>query len=295
MKGTFDEVRGVNKRIFKPQRAHTIVTNMKQSTERFLNVVINNGKFYDFTTKNDVDLNFYFLAHDYTGSLAENMMEPIVSMTDQEINILNQKTEKQSASKDWYASRRCRITASFAGEIVKSVASGNMAVNICKRIIEQKSLYHIPAVRHGKIMENIAFDQYVKITNLRVKKCGIFVDSQRNYLAASPDGIAEDGSFIIEIKCPYLIKDETQLKYLDSYLKLKKNHNYYYQIQFQLHITRIKMCHFIVYSNTHSFIHIETIFYDEIFVKQCLLSIDEFYKNCFAKEYLKYRQQYLKN
>lgn len=69
---------------------------------------------------------------------------------------------------------------------------------------------------------------------------GLFVDPTLPYLAASPDGLIGDNS-IIEIKCPFSIRDftpenaykENKIKYLeqkDDKLSLKKSHDYFYQV-----------------------------------------------------------------
>ena len=39
-----------------------------------------------------------------------------------------------------------------------------------------------------------------------VQDCGLFIDAQRPWLAASPDGIVTDsltGQWLLEVKCPY--------------------------------------------------------------------------------------------
>lgn len=45
-----------------------------------------------------------------------------------------------------------------------------------------------------------------------VQECGLFIDTQRHWLAASPDGIVTDGQtgqwlFCLEVKCPYKHRD----------------------------------------------------------------------------------------
>lgn len=83
-------------------------------------------------------------------------------------------------------------------------------------------------------------------------------------MAASPDGLVGDDC-IIEIKCPFSIRDytpenayeEKKIKYLEKKnekLVLKKNHDYFYQIQGQLHITQKKYCYFVVWTPKGKFI-----------------------------------------
>lgn len=89
--------------------------------------------------------------------------------------------------------------------------------------------------------------------------CGLFVDKNLNFLAASPDGlIGDDG--IIEIKCPPSIKSTTpqeaakinKIKYLivnkNGEVELKRTFHYYFQVQGQLHVTQRQYCYFIVWT-----------------------------------------------
>ena len=82
-------------------------------------------------------------------------------------------------------------------------------------------------------------------------KTGIFISADSNWLAATPDGIVLDPSDtahpsgLLEIKNPYSIRDKdlTEACKISSFFleedkenktqKLKKNHNYDYQVQCQ--------------------------------------------------------------
>ena len=128
------------------------------------------------------------------------------------------------------------------------------------------------------------------LAGIHIQKCGGFIDTERNFLAASPDGICSKSEFLIEFKCPYKATKVEHLNYIKN-SKLNPNHNYYYQVQFQLHVTKILKCHFVVYSSTAYFLHIETISYDVNFVNDCLNHVDFYYYNIFCPEYLKYKWQ----
>ena len=99
-------------------------------------------------------------------------------------------------------------------------------------------------------------------------QCGLYVDTAKCWLAASPDGLV-GGEAVVEVKCP-LACEATRLDWLAHHdntfclqpdlvtgtirqcitycrryltlfsggLRLKRSHNYYYQIQGQMHITR---------------------------------------------------------
>jgi hypothetical protein len=91
------------------------------------------------------------------------------------------------------------------------------------------------------------------------------------FLATKPDGLIGDDS-IIEIKCPFSIKDltlldaykEKKLKFMyvqSGNLFLKKIHSYYYQTQGQLHITDRKYCYFVVWTLKGIHFTVRTIYY----------------------------------
>lgn len=93
---------------------------------------------------------------------------------------------------------------------------------------------------------------------VNIISCGLFVDKKSKCLAASPDGLIGNNS-IVEIKCPASAKDFTPqeafenkklnfMNFIDGELKLKTSHDYYYQVQGQLHIADRKYCYFVVWT-----------------------------------------------
>ena len=105
----------------------------------------------------------------------------------------------------------------------------------------------------------MAKDAFKKVTGLQIRPCGLFVDQNLNFLAASPDGLIENDT-IVEIKCPSSIKNTTpqdaakmkMIKYLvinkKGEIELKRTFSYYFQVQGQLHITQRQYCYFIVWT-----------------------------------------------
>ena len=84
--------------------------------------------------------------------------------------------------------------------------------------------------------------------NLHVEECGLFVDMIKGFLAASPDGTVGKNA-LVEVKCPLKCRDNDmeelaasdstfclEVRAGEEKLRLKRNHNYYYQIQGQMHI-----------------------------------------------------------
>ena len=129
-------------------------------------------------------------------------------------------------------------------------------------------------IRH----ETTAKEKYIesessKHRNLAVSPTGFYISPKYPHLGASPDGkVSCDccGTGCLEIKCPYLARDKTLLDLSkkrgfclvgsspsDETLKLDRKHNYYFQVQCQLHATQSPYCDFCVWTPTE--LHIERI------------------------------------
>jgi hypothetical protein len=132
--------------------------------------------------------------------------------------------------------------------------------------------------------------------SIRVKPCGLFIDSEFPFLAATPDGlIGEDG--ITEIKCPSscinMTPDEAIFsrkvtfwsldKTKKSILGVNKKHSYYYQVQGQLRVTKRQYCLFALW--TPQGMKIERIERDDGFWKDNMEEkLHSFYHNCLLPE-----------
>jgi len=55
-------------------------------------------------------------------------------------------------------------------------------------------------------MEQIAKSKIEELSGIHVRACGLFINKEYPYLAASPDGII-DKDDLIEIKAPYAAKN----------------------------------------------------------------------------------------
>lgn len=100
---------------------------------------------------------------------------------------------------------------------------------------------------------------------------------------------------IIEIKCPYKIKDmkphdinNNNLKnmcytLLNQKMRLKRTHQYYYQIQFCIAMMDVCFCDFIVWS-AHGIL-IEKIEKDELFIKTFMPKLSKIHRNILLVEF----------
>ena len=133
---------------------------------------------------------------------------------------------------------------------------------------------------YGLNQESVAIEKYEKVTNMEVKKSGIWVHQSYPYLGASLDGlIYEDNKLIgiIEIKCLKILKHRTISQLIecvhngelsekgqcftikDQQMILRRHQTYYYQIQLQLLMTEASFCDLILDSGIGD-PHIERIF-----------------------------------
>lgn len=132
----------------------------------------------------------------------------------------------------------------------------------CKNILKSILYSKIDTIhmKYGRIRESDAVKYISNHLNVEVKTCGFFVKKEEPYLGATPDGlIGDDG--IIEIKCPSscakftpeeAIKKRKFLFFkfntITNEITVNKNHNYFFQIQAQLHITNRNYCLFVMWT-----------------------------------------------
>lgn len=181
-----------------------------------------------------------------------------LQLSNAEIAEIEQKTRGQSRNPLWKKLRRGRITPSNFYRVYTKVESIKRKSDVnCSKLVEslitEKDLGFLPQISHGVANEPVAL---IKITqllqanhkNLRIRQCGLFIDSDRPYLGASPDGLVECDCchpMLIEIKCPTLAMEA--LKYLDCNKQLKPQSAYYAQVQGQMSISKTKSSYFFIY------------------------------------------------
>lgn len=137
----------------------------------------------------------------------------------------------EQRTKEWFDSRRKRLTASMVGGVLG--CSPYMTRADVMRTMVRDALGAEPefkgnvATDWGEYNEDDARQQLEMILGGKIDKCGFF--PYEDWLGASPDGMTADGD-IVEIKCPYgLMRDAAP--------KFKSIHDmphYCAQIQIQL-------------------------------------------------------------
>ncbi len=237
---------------------------------------------------------------DVLESLKKSFYNTQVTVTQEEVRDIEKVTRGQNACDEWMAERRKRITASNVGAIAKMRKTTKRSNKV------QTLLYSTfrgnQATRYGMANEDKARQQYVADLvseghEVEVKECGIFISSTHPWLAASPDGIICDKMDstkirgLLEIKCPYSMKDKNIPEACKSSSfcleessthKLKRRHNYYYQIQCQLHCVDCEWCDFVVKTSKDS--HTQRIYRNKKWWEVAMVKLKEFYFNSLLPE-----------
>ncbi|KAJ8886243.1 hypothetical protein PR048_012452 [Dryococelus australis] len=158
---------------------------------------------------------------------------------------IEKRTREQNTSHKWKVEHSKRITLSFFGKICKMKATTSCA-NVVKEIRYQ--------VFKGNSMAISQFER--ENPGIVFKRSGLIMAQEYPFLGASPDGHIGDDQ-LIEVKCPSFAISmppldglaKGKIKYLEmkgGIPQLKLSHNYMYQVQGVLHISRRKICNFVV-------------------------------------------------
>ncbi|XP_033101530.1 uncharacterized protein LOC117104791 [Anneissia japonica] len=192
----------------------------------------------------------------------ENFINNLPTYSHEEIMAIEKVTRGQSENVEWAKYRTGRITASNLKSVVtrnKTLHSNTHlskdSIPIFKKIMGYTHIDpNLPNLKYGRITEPIARSLYEKIlkgkghVNIEVSECGLFVHPKKIFMGASPDACCGKG--LLEIKCSRTIaldqptEENMEALYVTTNEKLKPNHQYYYQIQAQMGITKRNWCNF---------------------------------------------------
>ena len=259
-----------------------------------------------FITKDDLFGSKY---HFKNVSTPEELNAKLSSWTDKDTDELEIKTKGQSLNEFWKQARYGRITASKCSKIVKAYKKPK--TEKLKKLANELVFGTSPpnffaqrAMKWGTDNESTAMKLFKELNpELSIEdENGLYVSKQHMFLGASPDGLATGDNtekFLIEIKCPYTVKDSSsidqalengRLKYIlkvddDQYIFNMKNdqaQNYYHQIQMSLYILNLKVCKFIIY--TPQRMKVLTIHKDENWEKDNVDTLVNFWKDHIATQ-----------
>ena len=211
---------------------------------------------------------------------AEENLLSFLSVDEEKIRGIEKSTKEQSASDMWRKERTYRFTASKFQAITKRQRNHGFFTESIMHPKPFSSKY----VAHGIKYEPVALQEYQKFmfnnnTPVTVLRSGFVVSKSCPVLGASPDArIIDKGCSICfglgEVKCPYTKFHVTPLeacsdpsnfmeKVNDNECRLKRNHEYYTQVQGQMDATGAQWCDFIMY--TSKGLYVERIPFDPVF------------------------------
>lgn len=176
----------------------------------------------------------------------------------------------------WKTERKKRLTASSVYPLITYLSNKN--ANWEKKISNHLfSKFHgTSATVYGSVNEDKARQCYSSVMQCTVKTVGLIINEHLPWMACSPDGINTTHKCLLEIKCPESCKNLSSteiiphLSYIvkcDEGLKLKEKHTYYCQIQINLFLTCLKLCHLVIYSSCKDKCLVLPVAYDEHAIK----------------------------
>lgn len=179
-----------------------------------------------------------------------------------EVSSIEERTRQQSGSILWRLYRLGRVTGSMASKVwrgnINAPAKSTWEV-ICKGKTgseeSERRKSANPDIQRGLVSEDIARKEYEASqkqthTNFLVQKSGLVLHSELPYIASSPDGIIFCeccGKGCLEIKCP---REENLTACLDGNGHLQRQHDYFFQTQMHMLVTKTNFCDLYLWLNT---------------------------------------------
>ena len=128
--------------------------------------------------------------------------------------LIEKATRNQKESTEWYKQKEGCLTAlSFHEVLVRRKQSEPAA--LVRKLLIQKDLSSIPAIRWGIDSEDLSRQEYVKEMTAshqeyQCTRAGLVVNPLYPHLGTSPDVFTQCqccGQGLLEVKCPYAVKD----------------------------------------------------------------------------------------
>lgn len=226
------------------------------------------------------------------------------------IQLVSEATKEQSASNSWYDYRKGRITASKLLKVAKKVREdgkvGEKNDSLLKDIMGYRPPAYSPAIHWGQYNENVAIKEFFKCKrsqhkNMKIHKCGVVLWNTNPIIAASPDALVSCsccGVRPLEVKNPFTHRDLSISQFASQpnsclhitssgEIKLKTNHDYYYQVQAQILVEHAEVGYFCLKTaSPYDNLHCEEIDFDPMLMAETIEKVQIFFKLVVAPELL---------
>lgn len=227
-----------------------------------------------------------------------------ITVSQSELTKIEENTVGQSDNSLWHRVRKGRITASNFYRVHTKVESLKQkptasCESLVESLINPPLLSHLPQIAKGSENERVAAAKFVDVLielghkNVMIKSCGFYIDKNKQYLGASPDGIVTCDCCppsLLEIKCPS--KSIAQLSYLNETKKLKAKSNYYGQVQGQMAVTGIPSSYFFIYYSAKEH-NVEHLKFDATFCAKMVANLEFFYVQYLAPALMRHKKRRL--
>ena len=241
-----------------------VTCNIPVNSVRQLGTPFNTSANYPSLPLDDFNDDFVLNLPNDMGDMEKKIVDGL-SVNLLKANQIEEETRAQHTCETWVQERKYRLTASKFGRIARRQRNHE---KLCEDMLNAKPV-KTKSTEHGIKYEPIALREYEKHMHkighpVKVEKSGFFVSPKIFFLGCSPDGkvvdsVSQDQFGLAEVKCPsskFNVTPEEAcsdpsfcLELVNGSPRLKRNHEYYDQIQGQMALTGAKWCDFVVYTS----------------------------------------------
>ena len=244
------------------------------------------NKFYDKKYDNENNYRYHELIQE---SVAKFLS---LEITQEDVDLIEKHTREQSKSNLWFEARSGIITASRFRQSCHSDVSQPSKSLILRICYPQKYKFTNATTTYGCENEKVALsylEVYLKNehNDVEIKESGLIRSCNFPFLGATPDGLLDcsccEQNFVIEIKCPFKCREKIKVSPIDlaksdemfcmeynesdNKYYLKRDHDYFYQIQLQMLLSKREACYFMVYGYKDCLVEVIHIDYDFLIEK----------------------------
>lgn len=229
-----------------------------------------------------------------------NDVMPSLTVSEGSAKAIEAMTRQQSSSPSWFTYRAGRVTASVMKKVCHT-SIDNPSVSLLKLVCyPEKQALKTPPITWGLENERHAFRAYEaseagKHDAFKCTKSGLHISTQHPFVGATPDGLVCCtccGKGVLELKCPFSmreVKDITEmvgagscLETVNGTVHLRRQHDYFYQVQTQMAVCNVQWCDFVVW--TPNVLHVERVWKDEHFCEDILAAARDFFIHAILPE-----------